>query len=149
MDSEILEQHKELLKLQQQAKERAPEIIKNLYESGTIASVPESQKRNSLADGWFTTLINRSELSDIWLVEAESGYVLDSHNHPKNMEIVLLLKGSCIFKIQGSEEQQLSPLQSIIIPPGVEHSVTATRESRMVVVFQPPLSDPEFTAPID
>ncbi|HSW59005.1 MAG TPA: cupin domain-containing protein [Dehalococcoidales bacterium] len=69
----------------------------------------------------------------------EKGAVLPEHNHPHE-QLVYLLKGEITINL-GEERLKMGSGDSLVIPSGVSHKVTAITKSVALDIFTPARQD--------
>src|SRR6476620_2531481 len=83
------------------------------------------------------------------IVRFAPGVKLAYHTHPTT-ESIVLLEGSAVVDVEG-RQYRLSPLDNVVIPPGVPHGVenlSAERETRLHVTFPTATPSRELLEPI-
>jgi putative monooxygenase len=77
------------------------------------------------------------------VLELDAGAVIPVHVHAKETEVLYLLAGGGTMTIAGVAIA-VEPTAVIQIPPGVEHSFTATAATRALQLYSPPGPEQRF-----
>ena len=101
-----------------------------------------SAKRYPRTGGATTLLIEQGPAS-LGVLEADAGAVVPPHVHAKETEVLYLLAGGGTMTIAGVAIA-VEPTAVIQIPPGVEHSFTATAATRALQLYSPPGPEQRF-----
>lgn len=93
--------------------------------------------------GGATTLLIEQGPASLGVLEADAGAVVPPHVHAKETEVLYLLAGGGTMTIAGVAIA-VEPTAVIQIPPGVEHSFTATAATRALQLYSPPGPEQRF-----
>ena len=75
----------------------------------------------------------------ITVVEFDAGVTAPTHSHPHE-QISYVLEGEFVYRL-GGEEHRMVKGDSVYVPSGVEHNVTALTGGKLLDVFTPIRSD--------
>lgn len=96
-----------------------------------------------IADGWFAYLISSEKTHNVFSVFARKGFILDLHVHDYELEIATVTEGKlkllgpiCSLSKKSIVGESDPP---IFIPPKVYHGFEAIEDTRLIVIFRPPI----------
>jgi len=109
----------------------------------TARVVAAASARRYPRTGGATTLLIEQGPASLGVLEADAGAVVPPHVHAKETEVLYLLAGGGTMTIAGVAIA-VEPTAVIQIPPGVEHSFTATAATRALQLYSPPGPEQRF-----
>ncbi len=90
-----------------------------------------SKKFALFKDYWSPKIVSELNDSYVKLVKLKGEFVW--HRHKKEDELFLVTKGRLTIKLRG-RDVELAKGQLLVVPGGVEHKPTATREAHVVLI---------------
>ena len=98
----------------------------------------EDEPIEALGTGIGRRMVN-GEAMTLAQITIATGTVVPSHEHP-NEQIATVVSGRLRFVV-GSEEREVGPGESVLIPGGVPHRVDALEDSVVLDAFAPRRED--------
>jgi len=98
----------------------------------------EDEPIEALGTGIGRRMVN-GEAMTLAQITIATGTVVPSHEHP-NEQIATVVSGRLRFVV-GSEEREVGPGESVLIPGGVPHRVEALEDSVVLDAFAPRRED--------